>query len=104
MATIRDMMPGFELLQPTTVDDAVALLAEHGPEAWVLAGGLDSFDWLKDRIKRPTVVVDLGGIEGLIHISELDWRPVEHPVRCSRWATRSRSLCCTWTASGDALG
>jgi xanthine dehydrogenase YagS FAD-binding subunit len=28
----------------------------------VLAGGLDSFDWLKDRIKKPKVVVDLSGI------------------------------------------
>jgi len=31
----------------------------------VLAGGLDSFDWLKDRIKRPKVVVDLSGIDEL---------------------------------------
>jgi len=31
----------------------------------VMAGGLDSFDWLKDRIKRPKVVVDLSGIEEL---------------------------------------
>jgi xanthine dehydrogenase YagS FAD-binding subunit len=28
----------------------------------VLAGGLDSFDWLKDRIKKPKVVIDLSGI------------------------------------------
>src|SRR6202522_4630758 len=30
-----------------------------------MAGGLDGFDWLKDRIKRPKVVVDLSGIEEL---------------------------------------
>ena len=30
-----------------------------------MAGGLDSFDWLKDRIKRPKSVVDLSGIEEL---------------------------------------
>lgn len=65
MAVIRDMMPAFELFQPTSVDDAIALLGEHGEEAWVMAGGLDSFDWFKDRIKRPSVVVDLGGIEAL---------------------------------------
>jgi xanthine dehydrogenase YagS FAD-binding subunit len=63
MATIKDMIPAFDLLQPTSVEDAVALLSEHGSEAWVLAGGLDTFDWLKDRIKRPRVVVDLGGID-----------------------------------------
>ena len=65
MAVIRDMMAAFELFQPTSVDDAVALLDEHREDAWVLAGGLDSFDWFKDRILRPSVVVDLGGIESL---------------------------------------
>jgi xanthine dehydrogenase YagS FAD-binding subunit len=44
------------------VNDAQRLLQQHGPDAWVLAGGMDSFDWLKDRIKRPKVVVDLSGI------------------------------------------
>ncbi len=62
MATIKDMIPAFDLLQPTSVSDAVSLLNQHGSNAWVLAGGLDTFDWLKDRIKRPRVVVDLGGI------------------------------------------
>ena len=62
MAIIKDMIPAFDLFQPTTVDDASALLDEHGSEAWVLAGGLDSYDWFKDRIKRPKVVVDLGAI------------------------------------------
>ena len=65
MAVIRDVMPAFDLLQPTSVADAQKLLAEHGSDAWVLAGGLDSFDWLKDRIRKPKVVVDLSGIEEL---------------------------------------
>ena len=65
MAVIRDMMPAFELFQPANVEDAAALLREHEGQAWVLAGGLDSFDWFKDRIKRPAVVVDLGEIESL---------------------------------------
>ena len=50
MATIRDVMPPFELLQPTSTEDAVALLDEHGSDAWVFAGGLDSLDWFKDRV------------------------------------------------------
>jgi xanthine dehydrogenase YagS FAD-binding subunit len=65
MAVIRDVMAAFELFQPTSVADAQRLLEQHGPDAWVLAGGLDSFDWLKDRIKKPKVVVDLSGIEEL---------------------------------------
>jgi xanthine dehydrogenase YagS FAD-binding subunit len=55
-------MATFELFQPTSVADAQMLLEQHGPDAWVLAGGLDSFDWLKDRIRKPKFVVDLSGI------------------------------------------
>jgi len=65
MAVIRDVMPAFELFQPSSVADAQTLLTQHGADAWVLAGGMDSFDWLKDRIKRPKAVVDLSGIEAL---------------------------------------
>ena len=65
MAVIHDVIPAFELFQPTSVDDALALQARHGKKAWVLAGGLDSFDWFKDRIKRPEVVIDLSQIKEL---------------------------------------
>jgi xanthine dehydrogenase YagS FAD-binding subunit len=37
-----------------------------------MAGGLDSFDWLKDRIKRPRYVVDLGGVAELKGIRSTD--------------------------------
>ena len=65
MAVIRDVMPAFELLQPDSIAEAQILLQQNGSDAWVLAGGLDSFDWLKDRIKRPKTVVDLSGVEEL---------------------------------------
>ena len=65
MAVIRDMIPAFELFQPTTLEDALVLLDEYGEDGWALAGGLDSFDWFKDRIKRPTAVIDLVGIDSL---------------------------------------
>jgi xanthine dehydrogenase YagS FAD-binding subunit len=58
-------MPTFELLQPSTAADAQRLLEQHREDAWVMAGGLDSFDWLKDRIKQPKIVVDLSGIDEL---------------------------------------
>jgi xanthine dehydrogenase YagS FAD-binding subunit len=65
MAVIRDVMPAFELVQPNSIADAQKLLEQQGENGWVLAGGMDSFDWLKDRIKKPKVVVDLSGIEEL---------------------------------------
>lgn len=65
MAVIRDVMPAFELFQPASIEDAQAVLDRYGAGALVLAGGLDSLDWLKDRIKRPQALVDLSGIPEL---------------------------------------
>src|SRR5215470_13105794 len=70
MAVIHDVMPAFELFQPASLSDAVTLLNRYGSSAWVMAGGLDSFDWLKDRIRRPSVVVDLSQIDALRGIKD----------------------------------
>jgi xanthine dehydrogenase YagS FAD-binding subunit len=72
MAIVRDIMPAFELFQPATTEDALGLLDRYGSRAWVLAGGLDSFDWLKDRIKRPEFVIDLSQVKELRGIKPLD--------------------------------
>ena len=72
MAVIRDVMPVFELYQPATIDDALRLLNQHGSDALVLAGGMDSMDWLKDRLHKPKVVVDLGQIKELRGIKEVN--------------------------------
>jgi xanthine dehydrogenase YagS FAD-binding subunit len=66
----RDMMAGFELYQPDTVAGAVDLLTKFGEDGWAMAGGNDSLDWFKDRIKRPKYVVDLSGIGDLRGIRE----------------------------------
>src|SRR6188474_464837 len=70
MAVIRDVMPVFELYQPGSIDDAIKLLDRYGTDALVLAGGLDSMDWLKDRLKKPRVVVDLSQIGELKGVRE----------------------------------
>jgi xanthine dehydrogenase YagS FAD-binding subunit len=72
MAVMRDVIPAFELFQPATISDAVRLLDQHRADVWVLAGGLDSMDWLKDRIKRPKVVVDLSQVAELKGIREVN--------------------------------
>ena len=71
MAVIRDVMPAFELFGPATLDDALTLLDRY-PEAWVMAGGLDSFDWIKDRIRKPEVVIDMSGLAEVAGVSERD--------------------------------
>jgi xanthine dehydrogenase YagS FAD-binding subunit len=61
----RDMMQSFELFQPADVDTAVSLLDRWGERGWVIAGGYDSLDWFKDRVKTPDAVIDVDGIEEL---------------------------------------
>src|SRR6187399_1727490 len=72
MAVIRDVMPVFELFQPTTVADTLSLLDRYGAEAWIMAGGLDTFDWLKDRAKRTSLVIDLSQVTELRGIKEVN--------------------------------
>src|SRR5579863_7773908 len=72
MAVIRDVMPVFELFQPATIDETLTLLDKYGRDAWVMAGGLDTFDWLKDRTKRTNFVIDLSQVAGLSGIKEVD--------------------------------
>jgi len=72
MAVIRDVMPAFELFQPANVNDALTLVDRHGSNAWIMAGGLDTFDWLKDRSKRTNVVIDLSQMSDLRGVKEAD--------------------------------
>jgi len=65
MAIIRDGMQPFDLYQPTSVEDALTLADRLGADAWMLAGGLDSLERFKDRLKRPKAVIDLGRVEEL---------------------------------------
>jgi CO/xanthine dehydrogenase FAD-binding subunit len=66
-------MRAFAYERPTHLDAAVALLAEHGPEARPLAGGTDLIIRLRDGSIRPRIVVDLKRIVELDgEIRELD--------------------------------
>jgi xanthine dehydrogenase YagS FAD-binding subunit len=67
---IRDVMPAFELYQPTQLRDAFDLLDRFGKDAWKMAGGYDSLSWFKERIKKPKAVIDLSGIAELKGIRE----------------------------------
>jgi len=80
MAIIRDGMPPFDLYQPTCVEDALSLAGRLGGEAWMLAGGLDSLERFKDRLKRPKAVIDLGRIESLCGVKEAAGRLVIGPM------------------------
>ncbi len=60
------MIPAaFEYVAPTTVEEALAALAEHGDEAKILAGGQSLLPVLRMRLNAPEWVIDLGRIEAL---------------------------------------
>jgi carbon-monoxide dehydrogenase medium subunit len=58
----------FDYYDPKTVDEAVALLREHEPDAKVLAGGQSLVPLLNMRLARPAFLVDLNRVEGLDYI------------------------------------
>jgi len=55
----------FTYVKPGSLPEALALLAEHGRGAAVLAGGTDLVSWMRDDLVAPEVVVDLKGVPGL---------------------------------------
>jgi len=60
----------FDYKRPATVDEAVALLAQHGDAAKLLAGGHSLIPAMKLRLAQPKVVVDIGRISNLNYIRE----------------------------------
>src|SRR5437667_6777917 len=64
--------PRFEYLAPASLDEALAILAEHGDEAKVLAGGQSLVPLLSFRLVRPGYLVDLNEIPGLAYIRQDD--------------------------------
>ncbi|HET9864614.1 MAG TPA: xanthine dehydrogenase family protein subunit M [Steroidobacteraceae bacterium] len=68
----RDMMPSFELYQPDSLEGAVKLAKDLDADGWLLAGGQDSYDWFKDRAKKPGALIDLNGIAALKGVRKTD--------------------------------
>jgi carbon-monoxide dehydrogenase medium subunit len=62
----------FDYVAPTSVDEALSALAEHGDDAKVLAGGQSLLPILRMRLNSPATVVDLGRIGELRGIREED--------------------------------
>lgn len=62
----------FEYHRPDSVDEALALLAEHGYDAKLLAGGQSLVPAMNFRLAQPAVLVDLNRVGGLDGIEEAD--------------------------------
>jgi carbon-monoxide dehydrogenase medium subunit len=60
----------FSYARAESVDDAVALLSEHGDDAKLLAGGHSLLPLMKLRLATPSVLVDVGGLSDLSYIRD----------------------------------
>jgi 4-hydroxybenzoyl-CoA reductase subunit beta len=58
-------LPPFKYLAPTSLGAAASLMAEHGPEAMLVAGGTDLYPNMKRRQFEPRVLVGLRAIKEL---------------------------------------
>jgi CO/xanthine dehydrogenase FAD-binding subunit len=65
-------LPDFEYEAPTTLAEAVGLLAEHQDDASVLAGGQSLIPLMALRLARPPVLVDINGLSELSGVSVAD--------------------------------
>ncbi len=83
--------PRFDYARPDSLEGAIALLAAHGGEAKVIAGGQSLMPMLNFRLAAPRLLVDIGRIAGLNQISAgidgvrlgalVRWRDIErHPT------------------------
>ncbi|MGB8876476.1 MAG: xanthine dehydrogenase family protein subunit M, partial [Solirubrobacteraceae bacterium] len=60
----------FDYERATTVDGAIAALAEHGPEARLIAGGHSLLPMMKLRLATPEYLIDINDLEELSYIQE----------------------------------
>ena len=60
----------FEYQRARSVDEALALLAKHGSDARVLAGGQSLIPAMRYRLARPAVIVDINPISVLAYMKE----------------------------------
>ena len=64
--------PVFEYHRPATLDEAIALLAQHGSDAKPLAGGQSLIPAMNFRLARPAILIDLNGVSELSFIQPAD--------------------------------
>lgn len=62
-------MRPFDLKQPTTTAEAIALLTQHGARASLLAGGTDLLVEIKEGIRAPELVIDAKHLPGMRELS-----------------------------------
>ena len=71
----------FAYRSPTQRAELLSLLADHGEQARVLAGGTDLLIDMRNGVAHPEVVVNLKNVEGFSAMSWSDTEGLDHPPR-----------------------
>ncbi len=91
------ILPKFEYYKPSTLDEALELLAKFKGDARILAGGTDLIVDLRSRIKKPKAVIDIKGIKELHKLEYIEGKGLivgatvtlnellEHPIVKSKF-------------------
>jgi CO/xanthine dehydrogenase FAD-binding subunit len=66
--------PPFDYMDPRSLDEAVGLLAEHGEDGKILAGGQSLVPLLNFRLAQPSVIVDVNRVVELSYLRRRDGR------------------------------
>lgn len=64
--------PPFDYHSPTTVDEVLALLAQHGEDAKLLAGGQSLIPAMRFRLAQPATMIDINRLADLSYVREED--------------------------------
>jgi len=91
----------FDYVCPDTVEEAVAILAEHGDEARILAGGQTLLAMLNLRVVEPAILVDITRIPELTAIREIDGHDGGGKIEVGAAVTQNRLM--AWPALAQKL-
>ena len=91
----------FDYVRPDTVEEAVAILAEHGDEARILAGGQTLLAMLNLRVVEPAILVDITRIPELTVIREIDAHDRGGKIEVGAAVTQNRLM--AWPALAQKL-
>ena len=94
----------FEYDDPRTVDDTLALLAQHGDDCKVLAGGQSLVPLMNFRLARPGRLIDVNGVEELAGIKREQGRLIIGALTRQAHVERSNVVAEGWPLVHDAIG
>jgi CO/xanthine dehydrogenase FAD-binding subunit len=94
----------FEYDDPGTVEDALELLARHGDDCKVLAGGQSLVPLMNFRLARPARLIDINGVDSLSHVTRDDGHLVIGAMTRHTQIEHSVEVAEGWPLLTDAIG